>query len=450
MGNYSVLRIGYISLRAGKNDFDPTILILFDETDKRIREFSDDGDNKQNLEEWGEHPEIIVDYAISLEIAKDRLEFMGFTLSKTKRIFQEGREKRIANLAIRRTNFHQSVSDGMKNYLDQEENFWENLTFEMWLNEFKYIIDNRLSIDKLYDWRPGERLLSNQRRRDEALSSSLLSQTTLYMLDHEHFGFPLCDYDYRPFMRAVIEVIGIDTELVYDLTDPVACEYLDAYEDLCAVARWHMLEDPATQKIVVLTEGKSDKRVLEGSLQLLYPHLAGYYSFMDFDSARVAGSAAELVKTVKAFIGAGISNRIIALFDNDTAARSAMRALKEVKIPENVRISRYPDIQVTKDYPTLGPQGTVTMNVNGLAGSLELYFGRDVLTGENGSLIPIQWRGYDEALQQYQGEVLNKAKLQEKFEAKLRDCQADRSLIAKCDWDGIQAIIELLRTAFHD
>jgi len=439
MGSYSVLCIGDLSLRlraADKNDVNPTVLVLFDETDKRVREFTED-------DYLYEPQEQIVTYAISLEIAKDRLEFMGFTMPTIKRIFQEGREEHIAELEKRRADPRWTTKDHMKNYIDMEEKVWEELTFETWLNGFAYIITNRLELDKRYrQW------------LDDSSSFNELPRTIFYMLDQTFnglLGFP-SSYDHRPFIRAAIEMIGTDAELIYDLTDLVASKYFEAHEDFCADARWRMSEDPAIQKIVVLTEGKSDKWVLEGSLRLLYPHLAGYYSFMDFDSARVAGSASELVKTVKAFIGAGISNRIIALFDNDTAAQSAMRALKKVKVPKNVRILRYPDIQIAQSYPTLRPQGQglVIMDVNGLASSLELYFGRDVLVDASGSLTPVEWGGYDEALQQYQGEVLNKAKLQEKFKDKLRDCQKDRSIINKYNWDGMQAIIELLKTAFHE
>lgn len=439
MGSYSFLRIGDINLRLASEEdhFNPTVLVLFDETDKRVREFS--GEDDQIPEDWDDPPEFIVDYAISLTVAKDRLEFMGFTMSKVSHIFQEGREERIADLAQRRTDSLWTTKDHMKTYLDQEEKIWKELTFETWLKGFTYIIANKLEIDKRYDW-----------LRDESSSDERLPRNIRYMLGRTLGGlFSFPSYDHRAFLRAAIEVIGTDGELVYDLTELIS-KYFSADADFCADARWQMSDDLAIQKIVVLTEGKSDKWVLEGALQLLYPHLASYYSFMDFDSARVAGSASELVKMVKAFIGAGISNRIIALFDNDTAAQSAMRALKEIKIPKHVRVLRYPDIQLAKSYPTLGPQGTVVMDVNGLAGSLELYFGLDVLTGEDSSLTPIQWRGYDEALHQYQGEVLNKGKLQEKFKSKLRDCHADRSLIDKFDWDGIQAIIKSLRTTFHD
>ena len=60
-------------------------------------------------------------------------------------------------------------------------------------------------------------------------------------------------------------------------------------------------------------------------MQLLYPHLADYFTFMDFEGARVGGGAGNLANIVKAFAGAGIVNKIIAIFDNDTAGEAAIQ-----------------------------------------------------------------------------------------------------------------------------
>ena len=44
--------------------------------------------------------------------------------------------------------------------------------------------------------------------------------------------------------------------------------------------------------VIILTEGDTDKRILERSLKLLYPHLADYFHFFDFTgkSRRVGGA----------------------------------------------------------------------------------------------------------------------------------------------------------------
>lgn len=382
-----------------------------------------------DLYDLDELPKYRIDYATSLVIAKDRLEFMGFTMPTVKHLFEEGQKERLFDLSKYQINSSLAI----------EKSILEDLSFEKWLDGLAYIVQSKLCIST---WR--------KQWTFEDLSLDESSRIVFYMLNHasEALGFP--SHDYRPLIRAIIEVMGTDAELVYDLTSLISVGYFEDNHNFCEDARWYLSEDIKIQKIIVLTEGKSDKQVLESSLKLLYPHLSNYYSFMDFDSANVPGSASELVKTIKAFIGTNINSRVIALFDNDTAAQSAMRALQKIKIPKNIRTLRYPDIQIAQSYPTLEDQGLLNMNINGLACSLELYFGCDVLMDSDGSFIPIKWRGYDQGLHQHQGEILYKAKLQEKFKNKLQACQQNRNLIDEYDWIGIKAIIDLLRTAFHE
>ena len=65
-----------------------------------------------------------------------------------------------------------------------------------------------------------------------------------------------------------------------------------------------------------------------------------------------------------------------------------MRALKGVKLPDHYSVLHYPDIEIARSYPTLGPTGLSEMNVNGLAGSIEMYLGADVLSSLPASLAP--------------------------------------------------------------
>jgi len=84
---------------------------------------------------------------------------------------------------------------------------------------------------------------------------------------------------------------------------------VDANEDLVTFTRAISAASAArSNKTVVLTEGVTDSRILAVSLTLLHPHPADYYSFMDFEAARVGGGAGNPANLVKAF--AGIVNRI--------------------------------------------------------------------------------------------------------------------------------------------
>jgi hypothetical protein len=65
-------------------------------------------------------------------------------------------------------------------------------------------------------------------------------------------------------------------------------------------------------------------------------------------------------------------------FDNDTAARDVLRSLATEALPANIRITSLSHLALAANYPTVGPQGEHTTDVNGLATSIELFLGSDV------------------------------------------------------------------------
>lgn len=234
-------------------------------------------------------------------------------------------------------------------------------------------------------------------------------------------------WEWRHVLRLLLTVWP-DAEVELDLTelnaegwldgDDVGTLASDAMATLRGVASTH-------SPIVVLTEGRTDAEFLSAALAILHPQLADLIRFLDFDG-KPEGGAGALVKTVKAFAAAGIANRVVALLDNDTAAREALRSLDVTMLPANIVVKHYPDIDLASRYPTLGPPNASSpaghievADVNGLAGSIELYLGADVLTQGDGELTPVQWRSYSQAVQSYQGEVVAKAQVHERFRAKL-------------------------------
>ena len=86
------------------------------------------------------------------------------------------------------------------------------------------------------------------------------------------------------------------------------------------------------------------------------------------------------------------------------------------------------------------------MNVNGIAGSIELYLGEDVLKIDGKNLTPVQWIGYDKNLKKYQGEVTEKDQLHSRFKEKL----ATHKLQKTADWTGLRAIFKMLFKVFEE
>jgi len=431
MGSYSELRLGSFFLGSVKDDVDPRIMMLFRESDKRIFKVTpaqlrlEHGYDVDELEE--DEPVTLVQYTCSASTARDRLELMGFTREVAEAGFKHGLKAEIARYE-RWTEVH------------PEQVFKETLQI---LLEFN--LENWLAnLEEI--WRQG---LKQTHVSDPACTG--YPPLLRYMLCdnvNQWYGFP--GYEYRHFIRLLLDVCTDTDELVYDLTDLVLGGWIEEADDLVRYTDALISDDfTVSRRIIILTEGITDKWILERSLRLLYPHLSDYFHFMDFGEAKVEGGAGSLANMVKAFAGAGIINRVIALFDNDTAAEAAIRSLSTIKLPDNIVVMKYPDIGLANSYPTIGPTGLVSMNVNRLAGSIELYLGEDVLRHIDGNLTPVQWRGYDSRLRQYQGEILNKTELQNKFEQKLKVCEADRAQINEFDWTGLRAIVDVMRSAFH-
>ena len=259
------------------------------------------------------------------------------------------------------------------------------------------------------------------------------------------------DADRRVALRAVLLACP-DDEVRLDVTHLHAMGALETLDGLCSSGLEAIrAAASADAPLVVLAEGSTDVEFLAAGLRLLYPHLSDLIRFLDFGQ-RPNGGAGALVNTVKSFAAAGITNRVVALFDNDTAAADALRPWDISGLPANTRVCQYPPLELAADYPTLGapPAHTQVANadVNGLAGSIELYLGRDVLTDAAGNLRPVHWRTYIRSMRQYQGEIADKGAVQDAYRAKVRLANSDRSRIAQQDWSGVRAILDLVRGAF--
>ena len=349
MGSYSEMKLGQLSIGSVKNGYDPYLLSLFQESDKRLIETTlgesglygevDEGDR--------DNPVTLVQYACSVSVVRDRLELMGFTRSVAEKGFDVGL----------RTEIEQREEWSRSSYgdtFDETLSLLRQLTLDEWKKAVREAETRSLS-----QWNAHDR-------------SVQLSPLLRYVISNNWYGFPGAEQ--RHFLRLAVDTVPQDTELVYDLTDLVLGGWVDDSDELI-----QYLDDEvsanfnAERRIIVITEGHTDTVILSRSIRLLYPHLADFFRFLDFQGPKVPGGAGALASMTKAFIGAGIINRVISLFDNDTAAKSAIVSLASVPLPDNIVVRQYPDITLASDYPTIGPSGMVSMDVNGLAGGTWSY-----------------------------------------------------------------------------
>lgn len=431
MGTYTELTIADYPLISSKSAVIPEVMTLFRETDRRVftRRVTE-----RNVLVWGEpddfdnqETETVIEYCCTTPEAIDRLDIMGFTYSRVQEAFEAGRTTEINKYSS------WAKEDDDSQWFTEDWNFIKGLTFDEYARAFKEVLTSRL---RPYPF-------------DDYQKENIDSVVKYILKDNEDDLFGFLGSDVRLLIRLVCELSPEGSLVIQDITDLVYSGYYEESEPVCENTTKALVAGyPENSSRIILTEGSTDAEILKEALVILYPHLSEYYAFLDFESSRSPGGADRLVSLVKAFSATGITNRVIALFDNDTAAQDAKRALTNVLIPENIAVLSYPILELLKNYPTLGPSGLISLDVNGLAASIELYLGDDVLRDDDGKLTPVQWKGYNETLKQYQGEIMGKTRLQARFQEKVFRCKANPKLLQTTDWAGLSAILQKIFHAF--
>lgn len=252
--------------------------------------------------------------------------------------------------------------------------------------------------------------------------------------------------DVRTILRPLLDRLPADLPVELDLTEIVGRGWAPVDLSRCASA----LEEGETPggrgPMIVMTEGSGDAAVLTAAIGVLAPHLIGYLRVLDW-TLKPEGGASALVRGIRAFAAAGIRNNIVALFDNDTAAASALRSLAEGALPRNIVVVKLPVLDIARSYPTVGPSGPALCDVNGDAVAIEMFFGEDVLRTD-GDLTPVQWRGWMDGVDRYQGDLADKAGLRRRFDGKVADALASGTDTTG-DWEPLQILISRIVEAFE-
>lgn len=389
MGSYSQLTIADYPVFSTKNSFFQEITNLIFLPDDFIKE--ERRKSARNKFIWGDAYEndkgtfIFNGYRQTVGVCRQRLEIFGMTIQKAKKDFSSA--KKIA----------------------LEEEFYgfplSKITFNQYLEEISNIIKNKeIHYDQLFT-----------NLRDSLIAGEL-----------GFFGQSL-----QSQLYSILNVVPEDAVVEYDLTDVIYGGWVKEKE-----AKLINIE-----KILVLTEGKTDVEFISAALKKLYPYLYLYYHFIDFDEYKVESNASALVKLVISLAASNIKHPIIVLFDNDTTGIMEMTKLKSVQLGDNFKVLKLPDIQVAKKYPTIGPTGIKKMNVNGLACGIEMYLSQDTLK-KDGQFIPVHWKAYNEKEKKYQGAISEKGLIHDNFRQMLKSN-------SNSDFSNLDLVLKVIFKAFR-
>lgn len=362
-----------------------------------------------------DHDEVeVYAYGTEVGVLKDRMMLMGFTPELAREVFEEQLIEKIdTNQEMIDKHLIHGRDDKLIDEMKRENAYMEKLTYDVWCKA-------------VVEW-----LQTNDDYLKRSLGRSVI-ESPLTIVEY-------CDE--RLVLRMLIDHLGDDENITLDLTDVYQGGWVDDGTHEPTTANERSFNIDALPPIVI-TEGIFDTNTIKDMIEIRKPHIKDNIRFLDYEQKAENGAAAA-VRLVKGLASAGVTNRVLAIFDNDTAAHEATHELKRVSLPKNFKIMFYPEIDLARNYPTIGAQGQTLMDVNGVAASVELFLGRDVLTDKEGNLRPVQWKNMSQKLKKYQGEVSDKSIIQAAFKEKINRARK-QGVSSIEDWHEADVLIEAI------
>lgn len=254
--------------------------------------------------------------------------------------------------------------------------------------------------------------------------------------------------DRRALLALQLETAPADEEVRLDLHDLYSAGYFNSVENITQLAADELAVSVSSGgPIIVVTEGVTDARFLQGALELVAPHVSHMFRFFDKEAGAEMG-AAQVVRTLRSFAAAGVTNRVVGVLDNDAAGRVAAKNLNARPRPTNNRYFLLPDVPYGSSYPTYGPNGDADLDINGRAVSIEFQFGIEQLRLDGGEPARVEWSGREASIGVYQGNLPKKDK--DAVQGNIRDFLAsaspDHDPTAE-PWPAVHAMINRLLEA---
>lgn len=162
------------------------------------------------------------------------------------------------------------------------------------------------------------------------------------------------------------------------------------------------LED--SDKLLIVTEGKSDSFIIKRTLDEIFPNIQDFFEFIDMEENYPFTGVGNLLNFSKGLSKIKIQNKIIVLFDNDTAGNEIYNKVKEIQKPDNLVFCHLPLCNEFNQFLCIGPSGTNFSNINGKAVAIECFLDFNSVA-EKPMII---WTSYNKNMKQYQGELVNK------------------------------------------
>lgn len=439
MSEYADIKIKNLSLYWFRNYLKSDIVhLLFSKLDYRcIPDYIDDPDDEDS-EKYTKHM-----YVTTVQKAKERLDALGFSVSRAEHIFDETKYEAIYYDALL-SHLHIDYDDFEEKAKKRIE---KHVTFRKWKNSLDKIIKHELADGNIYHFDKSDaKVIGINTECDKIIYYSLKDAD-----NESYYGLKTEVIDIAYIIRLILESCEPEDEIILDFT------YIGDWADDCIPKALMATENE--EKTIVLVEGTSDKDILEFAMSRIYPHLSDLFYFMDFEDGyggKRGGGASLIVTNLKAFYFSKLKSKFIAIFDNDVEGYQSKCSLEnDIKNwSNNIKIFLYPQDKLFKSYPTLLPNGTICNDdINKKACSIELYL-PDSIIKENEVFYPIEWEARkkikkgsaEEYL--YQGVITHKEEIKKKFISMRNKIEAGNQPFIEEEWKRIKKILDTIVFAF--
>ncbi len=160
-----------------------------------------------------------------------------------------------------------------------------------------------------------------------------------------------------------------------------------------------------SEKYLIVTEGSSDLFVIKKSLEMLEPVIADFFYFVDMEEHYPFTGTGNLHRFCQGLSSIKIQNNVIIIYDNDVAGIEKYNESKELSLPPNMKVMLLPNHKEFENFKTIGPNGISLENIDGKAVSIELFL--DLQYKKTNEPV-VRWKSYNEKMDSYHGELVNK------------------------------------------
>jgi hypothetical protein len=253
--------------------------------------------------------------------------------------------------------------------LDVEGSVKEYLTFEEFCNLACRYPLRQLKSDYIeYDTPDRDRLSQGRFAVDVDLFDRIpeCGITHMYWSEASYLSARVCILSAESMLQVFAKnSANAGTEVTWEFAPIVHAGWVQRY-DFRPGAR-------KTQRILIVTEGTSDSRIIRRALDVLRPDVADFFNFVDVDDRYHFWGTGNLVKFAEGLLRIEVLNKVLFVFDNDAEGVDAFRKLEKSNPPANMRAMLLPDLNEFQKFNALGPEGVNISDINGRAAAIECY-----------------------------------------------------------------------------